>query len=130
MATTASKNPRAARKAAPARKTAAPAAKRPAAPREAAVARKAPVVKKTPAAEPKPEARKHKLVRDGFTMPQADFDLIATLKKRAIALGRPAKKSELLRAGLHALTRLDDAAMKAVLGGLIELKAGRPRKER
>ena len=46
MATTASKNPRAARKAAPARKTAAPAAKRPAAPREAAVARKAPVVKK------------------------------------------------------------------------------------
>lgn len=69
-------------------------------------------------------------MRDSFTMPQQDFDLVAALKKRALGLGRPAKKSELLRAGLHALVRLDDAGLEAVLKGLVELKAGRPRKER
>lgn len=69
-----------------------------------------------------------KLVRDGFTMPQLDFDLIAVLKKRAITLHRPAKKSELLRAGLHALHTLPDESLLAALEGLVQLKLGRPKK--
>lgn len=95
----------------------------------------APVKAKAPAARPKAEVGallpkpKHKLVRDSFTMPQQDFDLIASLKRRAIAFGRPAKKSELLRAGLHALTQLDEERLHAALESLIQLKAGRPRKE-
>jgi hypothetical protein len=90
---------------------------------------------KAPAARKKAEAvsplpmPKTKLVRDSFTMPQQDFDLIASLKKRAIAFGRPAKKSELLRAGLHALTQLDEKRLHAALESLIQLKAGRPPKE-
>ena len=74
--------------------------------------------RKAPAAETaaereavKPRRRKRverdsmadKLVRDRFTMPAADYDLIKLLKKRAEAAGRPTKKNELLRAGLHAL---------------------------
>lgn len=76
----------------------------------------------------KPGKTKTKPVRDSFTMPQADFGLIAGLKDRALGLKRHAKKSELLRAGLHALSALDDAALLAVLGDLTPLKPGRPKK--
>ncbi len=69
-----------------------------------------------------------RLVRDSFTMPAPDFALIATLKGRAMAAQREAKKSELLRAGLHALMALDGAALVGALGRLQPLKLGRPKK--
>lgn len=75
-----------------------------------------------------PAKTKLKLVRDSFTMPKADFDLIDTLKARALNCKRPAKKSELLRAGLHALLALSDAQLLSRLGALSELKPGRPKK--
>ncbi len=71
---------------------------------------------------------KLKLVRDSFTMPQADFALIQLLKDRALEVERPAKKSELLRAGLHALALLDASDIKQALDKLEPLKAGRPKK--
>ena len=70
---------------------------------------------------------KVKLVRDNFTMPHQDFGLIATLEDRALNFKRPAKKSELLRAGLRALSGLNDAALRAALDSLVPLKAGRPK---
>lgn len=73
-------------------------------------------------------ADKVKLVRDSFTMPRADFELIAVLKERALGFRRPTKKSELLRAGLQALAALDDARLQAALEGLTPIKAGRPKK--
>jgi len=75
-------------------------------------------------------ARPAKLVRDGFTMPQADFALIALLKARALEGHRVAKKSELLRAGLHALAALDAAALVAALDALAPVKTGRPKTSR
>jgi hypothetical protein len=72
---------------------------------------------------------KAKLVRDSFTMPRDDFDLIGKLKERALGFKQSVKKSELLRAGLHALHGLSDDKLKAVLGGLTPLKAGRPKKQ-
>ncbi len=114
----------------PAVKTANTATKRaaPAGPRAAQVSAPA-----TPAAGVGPSAGRTekprvKLVRDSFTMPQLDFDLIPALKKRALAFQRPAKKSELLRAGLHALAALDDARLKKALDALTTIKAGRPKK--
>lgn len=80
------------------------------------------------AAADKPRKAKAKLVRDSFTMPQADFDLIATLKQRALVFQRPAKKSELLRAGLHALLALGDVELRAALDDLTPLKPGRPKR--
>ncbi|MGJ7610268.1 MULTISPECIES: hypothetical protein [unclassified Variovorax] len=71
---------------------------------------------------------KAKLVRDSFTMPQQDFGLIAVLKDRALGFKRPAKKSELLRAGLHALQQLTDIQLRGALDSLAPLKAGRPKK--
>lgn len=83
---------------------------------------KAPI--ETPAKTPK----KARLVRDSFTMPQVDFDLIGVLKERALGFKRPAKKSELLRAGLRALAGLNDTALRAALNALPALKPGRPKK--
>lgn len=69
-----------------------------------------------------------KPVRDSFTMPAADFALVAVLKGRALEAKRPAKKSELLRAGLHALHGLSPAALAKALDALAPVKAGRPKK--
>ena len=73
----------------------------------------APAKAKRVLATPLPTAKaKAKLVRDSFTMPQADFDLIAVLKDRALGFKRPTKKSELLRAGLQALAALQPAELQ------------------
>lgn len=109
----------------PKAKAAAPAAKK-SAPRTAAA--KPTVVATTPLKISSPAKVKQKLVRDSFTMPRADFSLIHSLKERALTFRRPTKKSELLRAGLHALSTLPDAKLKLVLEGLVPLKAGRPKK--
>jgi len=82
----------------------------------------------TSAGDDKPAKIRVKLVRDSFTMPQVDFDLIDTLKKRALGFQHPVKKSELLRAGLQALAALDDAQLTSLLKGLPLLKPGRPKK--
>ena len=76
----------------------------------------------------RPAKPKQKLVRDSFTMPTLDFALIGQLKDRMVAFRRPAKKSELLRAGLHTLMALPDAKLAAALDQLAPLKPGRPKK--
>jgi hypothetical protein len=77
--------------------------------------------------KPAPEERA-KLVRDGFTMPEADYALIAQLKHRLHDAKREAKKSELLRAGLQALALLTPKDLAAALDRLAPVKTGRPPK--
>lgn len=72
---------------------------------------------------------RRKPVRDSFTMPEADFALIATLKARALAARREVKKSELLRAGLHALAMLTTPELVAAIAQLEPVKLGRPKKD-
>jgi hypothetical protein len=83
---------------------------------------------KSAAISKKAHKPKEKLVRDSFTMPQDDYALIARLKDRALMFKRPAKKSELLRAGLHALQALSAPALREALDSLTPLKAGRPKR--
>jgi hypothetical protein len=71
---------------------------------------------------------KVKVVRDSFTMPQANYDLIAALKQKALKAGLHVKKSELLRASLQALSKLTAAQLKRALSGLEKIKTGRPKK--
>ena len=78
---------------------------------------------------PKPMKLRQKPVRDSFTMPEGDFALIATLKARLLAAKRETKKSELLRAGLHALAALDRASLLAALNDLAPVKVGRPKSD-
>lgn len=83
----------------------------------------------TPAkAEREAKVRKPKLVRDSFTIPKPEYAVIEALKSRSAQLGRPAKKSEVLRAGIKLLAALDDAALLAALADVPALKTGRPGK--
>lgn len=109
--------------AAPAAADTPPAAKAAVKPRAAAPAKEPKEVK-----DAKPPKLHRKPVRDSFTMPEADFALIATLKARALAGQRETKKSELLRAGLHALALLDTPGLVVALSQLEPVKIGRPKK--
>ena len=72
------------------------------------------------------KAKKTKLVRDSFTIPKAEYLVLDGLKQRAAKLTRPAKKSELLRAGIKALAALSDAAFLTALEQVPAIKTGRP----
>ncbi len=92
-----------------------------------------PKVMKQEAAKPaKPErqakARKIKLVRDSYAMPESEYARIGELKKRLAALGNEVKKSELLRGGIALLAALNDVELKAVMGCVERIKTGRPNK--
>jgi hypothetical protein len=71
---------------------------------------------------------KHKLVRDSFTIPKDEYQVLGELKTRMVKLMQPAKKSELLRAGLKALGAMPDAALKKALLAVPAIKTGRPAK--
>jgi len=66
------------------------------------------------------------VVRDSFTMPAADYALIATLKRRCLKLGLAMKKSELLRAGLATLDQLSDDSLRRIAMAVESVKTGRP----
>ena len=75
-----------------------------------------------------PKPAKLRLVRDSFTMPEADVALLAVLKARALGMGRATKKSELLRAGLQLLNQQDPKVLMAALERLQPIKTGRPKR--
>jgi hypothetical protein len=88
--------------------------------------------KRKPDASPKSKRKAAKsvklvrVIRDSFTMPAAEHQLIGALKKRCIGLGVAIKKSELLRAGLASLVRLPDEALAKVVAAVESVKTGRP----
>jgi hypothetical protein len=126
--------PRAAAAAKPASKRAPAAAKpAPAAAREPAVAKPGGAGKTAEAAQPAAskkaaKAKKVKLVRDSFTMPETEYAVIALLKKRCLAAGVSAKKSEVLRAAVAGLATLSDASLVSAIRRLDVIKTGRPAK--
>ncbi|MDZ7920585.1 hypothetical protein [Rhodoferax sp.] len=81
-----------------------------------------------PAAPKPPKAKKPKMVRDSFTIPKPEYDVLDVLKLRAAKLGNPVKKTELIRAGVKAIAALSDAAFKQALLAVPSLKTGRPAK--
>jgi hypothetical protein len=85
-------------------------------------ATKAPVVKA-------PKVPKLKMERDSFTMPKTEYAQFTVLKDRLVKLGQPAKKSELLRAGIMQLAALTDSALKAAMAKVPTIKTGRPNKK-
>jgi len=88
-----------------------------------------PVRAKSAKSAPEPQRKREKLVRDSFTIPKGEYAMLATLKARSVGLARPAKKSELIRAGVASLAELDDAAFLAALKRVPAIKTGRPAAE-
>lgn len=75
-------------------------------------------------------AEKQKLVRDSFTIPKGEFEVLGLLKARLAQLIRPTKKGELVRAGIAILARMNDAELLASVNAVRSLPTGRPRKEK
>lgn len=69
-----------------------------------------------------------KLVRDSFTIPASEYEAIDVLKKLYLENGVHMKKSEILRAGLLALSAMDVEELKAVADRVERIKPGRPKK--
>lgn len=65
------------------------------------------------------------VVRDTFSMPRGDHDLIEVLRIRAAREGRNTGKSEIIRAGLAALAAQAPADLVALLDGLERVRPGR-----
>ncbi len=75
------------------------------------------------------KAKKHKLVRHSFSMPDIEYAQLATLKKRISSLGGNVKRSELMRAGLALLSVLDNKELTTVMARVDRIKTGRPAKK-
>lgn len=74
------------------------------------------------AAAPAPE----RVIRDSFTLPAADYQLIGELRTRCLRLATNATKSELIRAGLHALQQMPNEELLKLIQNLPKVKIGRP----
>jgi len=125
--------PKVATAAKPLRKSPAVAAKpvvKKAIPAPAEAVKEAKVVKQPKSVKEAKAVKKPKLkvVRDSFTMPQSEYQKIAEIKELCLKAGLPVKKSEVLRAGLQALSAMAEAQMLNTLNGLDKIKTGRPNK--
>ncbi len=73
-----------------------------------------------------PPIPKQKVIRDSFTLPLRDYELIATIRQRCLKLAVNATKSEVIRAGLHIQMSLSDEELIQVMDRLEKVKTGRP----
>lgn len=75
------------------------------------------------------KARKirEKVIRDSFTMPKMDYDLIGTLKKRSLKAGIEVTKSEIIRLGLKTLNEMNDNDFVSKVNKIEKVKTGRPK---
>lgn len=71
-----------------------------------------------------PQLPRRTIVRDTFSFPRGDHDLIAELRHRCFSAGFSATKSELVRAGLHALAAMPAPTFANTIAGVEKLKPG------
>ncbi|RFB74275.1 hypothetical protein E4P32_05080 [Herbaspirillum sp. 3R11] len=89
-----------------------------------------PVAKAVAKIEKKAELKlkKVKQVRDSFTMPETEYEVLGQVKKACLKAGFEIKKSDLLRIGVSLIKNLETGKLKTLLAGLTPLKVGRPKK--
>ena len=80
------------------------------------------------ATEGKAKVKKDVLVRDSFTMPQSEYQVLSLVKKACLQAGIEIKKSELLRIAVVQLAGLSVAKIATLQQGLNKIQAGRPKK--
>lgn len=76
------------------------------------------------------KARKQKLVRDSFTMPEEEYAVLGEMKKACLRDGVEVKKSELLRVAVSLLRSMDVPQLQQALAALAPVRAGRPSKQK
>ena len=68
-----------------------------------------------------------RVVRDSFTMPSFDHELIAQLQTACMKQGIGMTKGEILRAGVIALAGMSPAQLKTAAKKVVKIKTGRPK---
>ena len=116
-----------------ARSSTAVAAKKVAVKKTAVVAKKAKSASKPKATESvatagKAKVKKDVLVRDSFTMPQSEYQVLSHVKKACLQSGIEIKKSELLRIAVVQLAGLSVTKIATLQKGLNKIQTGRPKK--
>ncbi|MCC5638759.1 hypothetical protein LC593_23590 [Nostoc sp. CHAB 5844] len=71
-------------------------------------------------------AQLQKVIRDSFTLPSGDYELITTIRQRCLMSAVNVTKSEVIRAGLHILQSLSDEELVQAINSLEKVKTGRP----
>lgn len=86
-----------------------------------------PAVQATPAAQastPGRGAGKAKVIRDGFSMPASDYELIDEIQRRLIRREIVATKSQVLRAAIRRFVKLSDDQIVKLIADVDRLKPG------
>lgn len=76
-----------------------------------------------------PDPPCEKLIREKFTLPEGEHRIIALLKERAARISHPARKGEIVRAGLKALQSMSDRSLARLLGTIPKLKRAKASKD-
>lgn len=74
----------------------------------------------------KDQTKQEQVIRDSFTLPSGDYELIAAIRQRCLASALNATKSEVIRAGLHALVEMPKEELIELVSNLEKVKTGRP----
>lgn len=74
--------------------------------------------------------KKERVIRDSFTLPTGDYELIAAVRQRCLKSAININKSEVIRAGLHALMEMPEVALAELVNNLEKVKPGRPTEKR
>lgn len=77
-------------------------------------------------ADIKQQSKKERVIRDSFTLPSRDYDLIAAVRQRCLGSAVNVTKSEVIRAGLQALVEMPKEDLLRLVGNLEKVKTGRP----
>ena len=89
-------------------------------------AKKSPVKQIT---KPKERDKKSRLIRDSFTIPEDEYQVLVATKKRIIKSGLEVRKTEIVRIGLALVGKVGLAELKKHLGALKKLQSGRPKRK-
>ncbi len=71
--------------------------------------------------------KKMNVQRIGFSMPTKDIELLEQVKMRCLKMGIDISKSELIRAGIHALNKMKNSDVEKIMTSLSETKIGKPK---
>lgn len=75
-------------------------------------------------------ATPEKVIRDTFTMPSTDYDLIAAIQHRCLQSALNVTRSEIVRAGLKILNELSDENLMQAMQAVEKIKSGRPSRKK
>jgi hypothetical protein len=75
------------------------------------------------------QSTSNRVVRDSFTLPTDDYELIAAIRQRCLGAAVNVTKSEVIRAGLQALMAMPDAKLLKQVSNVEKVKSGRPKKD-